>query len=116
MNWKLLNDPAGLDEIYQRSHQVPVLIYKHSTRCSISDMVLGRLERSWNPEEVSELEVYFLDLIAYRQISNEVADRFGVYHESPQILLLVGGKCVFDTSHMGISFSAIKEALGAVSA
>lgn len=116
INWIATPQEAGLNEVYQQSFNLPVLIYKHSTRCSISSMVLSRLERSWNIEEIPAVETYFLDLIANRETSHQIANSYGVYHESPQILILVEGECIFHTSHMGISFSAIKSALNGVSA
>ena len=74
-------------------------------------MVLARLERAWDQAQVSNLEKYFLDLIRFRDISNAIAQHFEVYHESPQALLIIEGKCVFHTSHMGISFDNIAQAL-----
>ncbi len=108
IDWKLLNSSDSFKEMIEESHQSPVLVYKHSTQCSISSMVLSRLERSWDIERV---QPYFLDLIALRGISNQVADHFGVQHESPQILIIENGICSFHTSHMGISINSIKLAL-----
>ena len=104
MNWITLNNETQLDEIKTTSAQQPVVIFKHSTRCAISAMVKSRLEREKAPGEVS---FYFLDLIAYRAISNRIADTFNVEHESPQVLLIRDGKCVYDESHNGISMDEI---------
>lgn len=109
-----MNDSAQLEEIKKESHNYPVLILKHSTRCSISSATLGRLERSWKQEEVGELKPYFLDLIAYRPISNQIAEDFGVWHESPQALIIRNGESVYDTSHFDISFDAIKVQVAAL--
>jgi bacillithiol system protein YtxJ len=114
MNWNKLNDSAQLEEIKKESHNYPVLILKHSTRCSISSATLGRLERSWKQEEVADLKPYFLDLIAYRPISNQIAEDFGVWHESPQALIIRNGESVYDTSHFDISFDAIKAQVAAL--
>lgn len=114
MNWNKLNDSAQLEEIKKESHNYPVLILKHSTRCSISSATLGRLERSWTQEEVGDLKPYFLDLIAYRPISNQIAEDFGVWHESPQALIIRNGESVYDTSHFDISFDAIKAQVAAL--
>ena len=108
MNWNPLTNSAQIEEIKKESFQHPVLILKHSTRCSISSATLGRLERSWKSEEVGDLKPYFLDLIANRPISNQVGEDFGVWHESPQVLIIQNGASVFDTSHFDISFDVIK--------
>ncbi|MEQ9009729.1 MAG: bacillithiol system redox-active protein YtxJ [Ekhidna sp.] len=101
--WMHISDISQLDEIDKRSVEKPVVLFKHSTRCSISAMSLSRFERSY--EEESVFDSYFLDLIAYREISNAIAERYGVRHESPQTILIKNGKAVFDASHMGISYS-----------
>lgn len=106
MNWIALTEEAQLDQIKEQSKQQPVVIFKHSTRCSISDMAKGRLERKAVPENV---QFYYLDLIRYRNISNDIAKVFGVRHESPQVLLIKDGECVYDESHNGISMEEIAE-------
>lgn len=108
MNWNQLTHIAQIEEIKKESHQHPVLIYKHSTRCSVSSVTLGRLERSWKSEEVGDLKPYFLDLIANRAISNQIAEDFGVWHESPQALIILNGESIFDASHFDISFDEVK--------
>lgn len=110
MNWTKLNDEAQLNEIIERSHSKPQVIFKHSTRCSISSMVLSRLERNGKPVSA---DFHFLDLIAHRNLSNKVADIFDVWHESPQILVVRNGQCVYDESHMAISMQDIENAAAA---
>ena len=114
MNWNQLTNIAQIEEIKKESHQQPILIYKHSTRCSISSATLGRLERSWKAEEVGDLKPYFLDLIANRSISNQIAEDFDVWHESPQALIILNGASVFDASHFDISFDEIKTQVSAL--
>lgn len=109
MTWQPLTDPAQLETLRQESHENPVLILKHSTRCSISSTVLNRLERQWKDSEVGTLRPYYLDLIANRAVSNAVAEQFGVQHESPQVLIIQNGNCVYDASHLGISFGNVRE-------
>lgn len=106
MNWIPLKSEAQLEEIRQRSALRPQVIFKHSTRCSTSQLVKSRLERSHDPQTA---DFYFLDLLSYRPISNKVAETFGVYHESPQVLLIRDGKCVFNESHLGITMDGIME-------
>lgn len=110
VGWENLTQTAQLEKIIEESKELPVLIYKHSTRCGISSMALDRLERSWD-EGGKAIKPYFLDLIANRNISNIVAEMFNVYHQSPQIIVIRNGKAVFDESHMGISFQAVKSAI-----
>ena len=107
MNWIYLTDEAQLNEIISKSEAKPQVIFKHSTRCSISAVALQRLQKSQQPDG---LDFYFLDLLAHRPLSNKVAEAFGVPHESPQILLIKDGKCIFDESHLGISMNDILQA------
>ncbi len=99
MNWIELSDIAQLNEIYTNSYQKTAVIFKHSTRCSVSSMVLHRLEKTAIP---SDIDFYFLDLIKHRDISNMIAEKYSVYHESPQVLIIKDGECVYDESHNGI--------------
>ena len=112
MNWKDITEVNTLDTIESNSFDQPIIIYKHSTRCSVSSMALNRLERSWNAEEMQHVDIYFLDLIAHRELSSLIAEKFSVYHESPQLLVINSGKCTYNTSHMGISYRELKNNLG----
>ena len=107
VNWTELTDIAQLTEIEAISNEKPVIIFKHSTRCSISRMALKQFEREFDLNET--IDAYFLDLIAHRDISNEIASRFNVYHESPQLILIRNGKAVYDVSHSDIDAVALKE-------
>ena len=107
INWKPLTDLGQLNEISQLSNEKPVVIFKHSTRCSISRMALKQFENEYDLSDI-EVTTYFLDLIAFRDISNEIASRFNVVHQSPQLLLIVGGKSVYDVSHSAIDADELK--------
>jgi len=107
LNWNPLTQIAQLDEIVTASTEKPVVIFKHSTRCSISRMALKNFEREYNLEE-SEVAPYFLDLLQHRDISNEIAQKFQVIHQSPQLLLIKNGKSVYDVSHSEIDAEALK--------
>lgn len=109
MDWKVLNDEAGLEEIAERSASRPQVIFKHSTRCSISSVAKGRLDRSDAPPT---MDFYYLDLIRYRNISNKIAEVFNVPHESPQVLVIRDGKCVYDESHIAIDMNEILSQAG----
>jgi len=106
MHWIALTDIAQLDRVVEDSTRKPVLLFKHSTRCSISDMAKARLDRSTLSDTI---DAYYLDLIAYRPISQAIAERFHVHHESPQILLIHHGECILDASHNGILPAEIEE-------
>jgi bacillithiol system protein YtxJ len=108
MNWNKLDKNEILDQIIEESKAKPVIIFKHSTSCSISAMALNRLERSWNDADMNGVKPYYLDLIAYRGISNAIAEKFGVMHQSPQVLVIKNGECVHDDSHMGINYQSLK--------
>jgi bacillithiol system protein YtxJ len=108
MNWKILNAENQLDEIKERSHEIPQVIFKHSTGCATSSVAKSRLEQAITPPKV---DFYFLDLIKYRSISNKIESDFMVDHESPQVLLIKKGECVYDESHSGISMDEIEEQL-----
>jgi len=106
--WKILNSMEQLSQIAKDSKSKPVAIYKHSTTCGISGMVLRGLQSQYDIE-ASALDFYYLDLKAYRQISNEVAARFQVWHESPQIILIKNGNAVYNASHSAVNAHALKE-------
>ena len=108
MKWNELVHVNQLDTLLKESINKPVLIFKHSTRCSISRATLDRLERNWNNEEMAMVKPYFLDLISYRDISNKIADEFEIEHESPQVIILKNGKAVYDSSHMAINYATLK--------
>lgn len=106
MNWTPLESIEQLNAIRDASSQVPQVIFKHSTRCSISSMALNRLERELAPENAV---FYYLDLLKYRSVSNAVAEMFQVHHESPQVLVIKNGTCIYDESQYGISMQEIAE-------
>jgi bacillithiol system protein YtxJ len=109
IDWNPLTDLGQLDEIVATSHTKPVLIFKHSTTCSISRMALKNFENEFDIKQ--QITLYFLDLLNYRAISNEIASRFNVVHQSPQIVLIKDGIAVYDTSHENIDATILKEKL-----
>jgi bacillithiol system protein YtxJ len=100
ITWNELTDLGQLNEIIALSNEKPVAIFKHSTRCSVSRMALKQFENEFNSSD--KVTPYFLDLIAHRDISNEIASRFGVYHQSPQLILIKEGKAIYNVSHSDI--------------
>jgi bacillithiol system protein YtxJ len=111
MNWNKLSDINQLDELVKASENHPVLIFKHSTRCSISSTALDRIERSWKTEEVQGLEPYYLDLIQFRNISGAIESKFDVEHQSPQALVIKNGSCVYHASHYDIRYPELLKQL-----
>jgi len=110
MNWTALNDENQIASI--KGNTGYSLIFKHSTRCSVSMMAKRKLEFEGGdlPEEITP---YFLDLIRYRSLSNKVADDFQVHHESPQLLLIKDGECILDQSHGQISVDEVLDMITA---
>lgn len=109
VNWIPLNFIGQLDELVAFSEQKPAVIFKHSTRCSVSRFALKQFEKDYDLED--KVDAYFLDLLEHRDISNEIASRFGVYHQSPQLLLIKAGKSVYDVSHDAIDAVELKNKL-----
>ncbi|QIL38857.1 bacillithiol system redox-active protein YtxJ [Pedobacter sp. HDW13] len=110
MNWVNLTSVEQLEEIKNASGYS--LIFKHSTRCSISLMAKKNFEFDWDVIP-SDTKLFFLDLISYRDISNHVAEVFQVTHQSPQILLIKDGECVLEASHSDISAEEVAEVIAA---
>lgn len=106
MNWIPLQDELQLEEIIANSSKRPQVIFKHSTRCSVSSMVKNRLDKRDQPQGI---DFYYLDLIKHRNISNKIAADFKVTHQSPQILIINNGKSIYDESHSAISMDEIEE-------
>lgn len=107
LKWQSLTDISQLDSIVSESEEKPIVIFKHSTRCSISRMALKNFEREYDLSE-EEATPYFLDLLNHRDISNEIAHKFHVIHQSPQLLLIKNGKSVYDVSHSEIDAEALR--------
>ncbi len=109
ISWNIINNLGQLNEIIDVSTTKPVLIFKHSTRCSVSRMVLKQFENEFNLQE--KVTPYFLDLLLHRDISNEIATRFEVTHQSPQLILIQNGKSIYDVSHSDIQIDDLKSKL-----
>lgn len=107
MNWNNLQSIEQLDAINTESEQMNVLIFKHSTRCGISAASLNRLERYWNNSDSEKIKPYYLDLLCYRNLSDLISQRYGVHHESPQVLIILKGKCVYSATHSAITYQDV---------
>ncbi len=106
MNWHPLTSIEQLQELINRSAEKPQVIFKHSIRCSISSVVKSRLDKEQAPDTA---DFHYLDLISYRSVSNAIAEKFGVTHESPQVLVIWKGQSIYDDSHMAINMDDITE-------
>ncbi|PHR72933.1 MAG: cytosolic protein [Lutibacter sp.] len=101
VNWIPLNSLEQLEEIKELSKTESIVIFKHSTRCAISRSVIKKFENSFD-EELSALKVYYLDLLSFRDVSNEVGYQFQVIHQSPQLLVVKNEVTVAFASHYDI--------------
>lgn len=106
LNWIALESINQLEEIIDLSKEKPVAIFKHNTRCIISKTVLKNFESELRQAQFDKLEdkiiLYCLDLLNYREISNTIASTFTVTHQSPQILVIKNGVCIYHASHESI--------------
>lgn len=105
VDWKTLSSEAQFMELLQQEELFAV--FKHSTRCSISSMAKNRIDSTWD----LSLPLYYLDLIAERSVSNLIEDHLGIQHQSPQLIIVRGGKVIYHASHNAIQMSSIKEAV-----
>ena len=106
MDWVQLTHLDQLDDIIHLSNEKPAVIFKHSTRCSISRMALKQFESEFDLTD--KITPYFLDLLEHRPISNEIANLFGVQHQSPQTIVIKAGKAIHDASHSDIDAEYLK--------
>ncbi|MDP2453984.1 MULTISPECIES: bacillithiol system redox-active protein YtxJ [unclassified Kaistella] len=104
--WNKIESEEDLEKAVEKSFEKKIVIFKHSTRCHISKMVLKNFENEVANSD-KDVVYYFLDLIAHRPISNKIAEDFGVTHQSPQLIVLENGKAVKDASHQSISVNLI---------
>ena len=106
MDWISLSSNEQLQDIKTASFEKPQVILKHSTRCSISSVVFNRLKKEADHDVIN---FYVLDLLKNRTVSNTISEVFDVNHESPQVLLIENGECIYHESHYGINMDEIFE-------
>lgn len=107
VGWRQLTNIGQLNEIGDLSTEKAVLIFKHSTRCSISRMVLKQFENEFDMQD--KVVSYYLDLLEYREISNAIATHYEVHHQSPQVIIIKEGKAVYNASHESINTKKIEQ-------
>jgi len=108
MNWIALTNSAQLESIKLNSTAKFVAVFKHSTRCGISRMVLKNFESEFNLSE-DEIDMYYLDLLNFRELSNNVSKTFSLIHQSPQLILVKNGVIIYNASHGDIQATKIKD-------
>jgi bacillithiol system protein YtxJ len=108
VNWIPLKSLEQLEEVNTISTTETVLIFKHSTRCGISRMVIKLFEKQFDAS-MSDLKVYYLDLLNYRELSNEVGYTYQILHQSPQLLVVKNSIVVEHASHYDITSIGLKK-------
>ena len=99
--WQALTDVSQLQDIEKRSNGKTQLVFKHSTRCGISRMVMNQFVSMYDLDLNADL--YYLDLLNHRDVSNEVGYKFQVMHQSPQLIVIRNGNAVTHASHGAIN-------------
>ena len=111
MDWTPLNTEQQVQDISENlSHEKPCVIFKHSTTCSISAIAKHRV-KDYTDSKTSGFELFYLDLITFRSVSNFIASHFDVQHESPQVLIIKDGKCIYNESHLSINVDTLVDHL-----
>jgi bacillithiol system protein YtxJ len=106
MYWKQLEQESDIATLVLESKDLPQVIFKHSTRCSISSVAFNRVQSC-----EGSADFHMVNVISSRAISNRIADTFGVLHQSPQLLVIHNGKCSYTASHFEISAESIDKQL-----
>ena len=108
--WVEITSTNQLNDLLHNIGEKPVLLFKHSTRCSISSMALNGFERNWTSGK--ELcDIYFIDLLKHRDVSDLVAELTGIHHQSPQAIVIKGKEIVYDATHSAIDARSIESVL-----
>ena len=108
MNWISIETRQDIDNILEQSKQTPCLIFKHSTSCHMSEMSKYIIESEWNLEK-EQLKPYCLDILKHKDLAVKIAEQFNEHHQSPQVLLIQGGECFYEESHLSISYEEMEE-------
>ena len=104
-DWINITNLSSLDDLINSSFENKVLLFKHSTRCSISSLAKSRIESAGDNKKIKNC--YYLDLLAFRDLSNKISSDFNIKHESPQVLIIEQGKCIAHFSHGDIAWDNI---------
>lgn len=105
--WHNLTSVQQLEQAMADSYQNPVALFKHSTRCSRSMFAKSKLQDQYDLSD-KQVKFFYLDLLNHRDVSNAIAEKLKVHHQSPQLIVLKDGKAIFHTSHEMISLEKLK--------
>lgn len=105
--WITLEEMSQLDQLVEESKTKYVLVFKHSTRCGISKFCLQNFESEFQTDS-SKVVLYFLDILKNRELSNAIASRFDVVHQSPQVLLIKNSTAIYAESHGQINANELQ--------
>lgn len=108
--WNQLSSIEQLNELVLSAQDKPVVIFKHSTRCGISSMAWKSFQSNWTSEDTLA-DVYLLDLLNHRDVSSEIALVTGVFHQSPQAIVLKGTEVIYEATHSAIDATQIESIL-----
>jgi monothiol bacilliredoxin len=108
MTWQYLETLPQLQQIDELSFSEPVLVYKHSTRCGICTAVKNELDEKLQKESDEKFKIFFLDLLRHRDISTAIEKKYDVKHQSPQVLIIRDGKCIYSATHYDINYQSLK--------
>ncbi len=109
--WHKIESENDLNAAIENSNTKNVVIFKHSTRCIISKTVLKNFENEAENSNTENIDFYYLDLLNYRNISNEIAEQFNITHQSPQVILIKNEEAIYNASHDEISLETINNIL-----
>jgi len=104
--FKTLENIEGVDLAIKASFARPVVIFKHSTTCPISSMAKARVDRAYKGDQI-HFDFYHLDLLRFREVSNYIAEKLAVRHQSPQAIVVSNGEVIYHSSHLDIDPAAI---------
>ena len=108
--WMNITSVEQLTELLHNVGEKPILLFKHSTRCGVSSMVLNSFENEWTTG--TELcDLYYIDLLSHRDVSNEIAVLTGIVHQSPQAIIIKGKEIIYDATHSAIDARKIQSLL-----
>lgn len=108
--WNVLESIPEVDEIFEQSKRRPQLLYKHSNRCGTCLFTKSEIENS-SDDILKHSEMHFIDVISCRKVSDYIAEKLDIWHESPQAILLKNGKVVWHASHSAIKSTKILDKL-----
>ena len=110
MDWKQLTSVEDLENAISASDLGTVVLFKHSTRCSVSRMAIKMFEAGWD-DSLKTVSAYYLDLLEYRPVSIAITEKLGIEHQSPQMLVLSKGQVVHHANHNAIDVNSVKNYL-----